>query len=1028
MNGKLFVYMIMIFYGIQIVCFPSNCLAQNKQVLFLSKYLDKNGNPFKQVNGFAHDKQNNLYLATSRGLYKIVGNHSVFIDLQKFDSTISLNVSKVYSDRHGRIWFANYPMGWGYYNPSTGKVVNFSNSCNLKLAYIFSVFHDSKGRYWLSSDDNADTARCGLYRFNPITKTLKQFKFELPTNKHHIEITDKVTHITEDTKGKLWMGTWNGIVCFDPEKEDFETHHLKANIPNFCLFTKVHFANDSILLAGNWGRGIFMFNIHTKKAMFYMPHKVKRYIGTHNIVLDFLPLDANCYLVSTLDYGLYIFNLSTRTFTRPTNQLNETNSIYKTGVIDLHPLTDGNIAVSLTDNGFYLIDKKSFNYTYYFLPIENQISHSINQVNENAKDKTYLATSIYGSNFFFIDQKANQVYSLNPFKRHTNYWFSYLLSNGLYYISSNSGGFLFEPKTKKVVVNQNKLHPVLKWGPSNFFIPTNEKILWVYDRNVLYKFNKDLQLTYSFDLAKRLPGKDYIYSCAFYIHNDRYFFLSNRQGKIVCLDLQSNKKWTGQEDRFFCFNDLYFEENGRIWISEYENFRRLFITKKGELKLQQIPISSKAFSTKFNNILPISKNEIILTSDFGLLSFNLENQTFKDIPFPDESTGYSVDILPNHKQIYFGGNNKIIIQKHSIPIVPKTVLITEVNVNGFPLQDFISNITKSIHLDYTKTAIDFEFASTGLHNTDVVYKGIWMNDKDTFETISENGKAIYNNLRPGNYTFVAKAENLIEKWTLCSTPIVVSIDYPYWQTLWFYLLIAFITFVTLTYFYRLRIAQIRRESILKGQLLEADLKALRSQMNPHFIFNSLNSINRFIIKSDPSTASDYLVKFSKLMRLILDNSNQPFIPLYKEISTLDLYITLEQLRFSGKFNFTIIVEPEIDKELVLIQPLLLQPFVENAIWHGLMPLKDRQGQLSISFRKVGHRVNCSIIDNGIGRENAKIEKLSLHEGSKSAGIEVTIERLKRANSSATVEILDNLDANGIVCGTHVLISFDYQLL
>src|SRR5687767_11168076 len=151
------------------------------------------------------------------------------------------------------------------------------------------------------------------------------------------------------------------------------------------------------------------------------------------------------------------------------------------------------------------------------------------------------------------------------------------------------------------------------------------------------------------------------------------------------------------------------------------------------------------------------------------------------------------------------------------------------------------------------------------------------------------------------------------------------------------------------------------------------MQALRAQMNPHFIFNCLSSINRFILKNETDKASDYLTRFSRLMRLVLINSQKPLIVLEDEVEMLRLYVEMEQLRFKHAFDYSITYTNDIEPANILIPPLLLQPFCENAIWHGLMH-KDGHGHLAISFTMNKSVLQCTISDDGVRSEERRVGK------------------------------------------------------
>jgi len=209
------------------------------------------------------------------------------------------------------------------------------------------------------------------------------------------------------------------------------------------------------------------------------------------------------------------------------------------------------------------------------------------------------------------------------------------------------------------------------------------------------------------------------------------------------------------------------------------------------------------------------------------------------------------------------------------------------------------------------------------------------------------------------------------------------------------------------------------------KMTEVEMQALRAQMNPHFIFNCLNSINRYIVKSDQTTASLYLTKFAKLIRLILDNSNSKNVILTNELEALKLYIEMEALRFDKKFTYEVKVENGLSTDSVEVPPLIIQPYVENAIWHGLLH-KETGGHLSVRVSMDGESLlKCVIEDNGVGREKAKELRSKTATSRKSLGMQLTEHRLsllnKHAELNASIEIIDMSNGHGEASGTKVIL-------
>lgn len=220
-----------------------------------------------------------------------------------------------------------------------------------------------------------------------------------------------------------------------------------------------------------------------------------------------------------------------------------------------------------------------------------------------------------------------------------------------------------------------------------------------------------------------------------------------------------------------------------------------------------------------------------------------------------------------------------------------------------------------------------------------------------------------------------------------------------------------------------------KQAELQQHVTELEMQALRAQMNPHFIFNCLSSINRFILKNETEAASNYLTKFSRLIRTVLTNSKRPFISLEDELEMLCLYLDMEKLRFKDAFDYSIIFTNSIDADNVFVPPLLLQPFAENAIWHGLMH-KEGQGHLEIELSIDKKILTCIITDNGIGRSRAAQIKTKSAEKQKSMGLKITTERLaylnKDQDKKTFFNIEDLLDVEGKSTGTRVILKMNYR--
>lgn len=246
----------------------------------------------------------------------------------------------------------------------------------------------------------------------------------------------------------------------------------------------------------------------------------------------------------------------------------------------------------------------------------------------------------------------------------------------------------------------------------------------------------------------------------------------------------------------------------------------------------------------------------------------------------------------------------------------------------------------------------------------------------------------------------------------------------FWSELLILAVIVFLVIIGI----RWRINYIRRkekeQNDLQQKFAQLEMKALRSQMNPHFIFNAINSIQHYVLTSEKELANKYLVKFSQLMRNILDLSKQELISLKDELETVGLYLDIESLRFNNAFSFSISVSPDVSVSDIRLPPLIIQPFVENAIWHGLL-LREGNKKLEITVSREENVLVIKIDDNGIGRQAA--QKFSNKElKRRSFGMDITQDRLNVLEQvfgiSISFYVQDKTDKDGIPLGTAVFIN------
>jgi sensor histidine kinase YesM len=291
--------------------------------------------------------------------------------------------------------------------------------------------------------------------------------------------------------------------------------------------------------------------------------------------------------------------------------------------------------------------------------------------------------------------------------------------------------------------------------------------------------------------------------------------------------------------------------------------------------------------------------------------------------------------------------------------------------------------------------------------------------------VSRERAVNYANLAPGKYTFEVQGQNENLEWG-ASGFASFTIRPAWWQTWTFRILVVTLVIAVVYYYYKKRIKVIRQEVEIQTKIRDLESAALRAQMNPHFIFNCLNSIQDFIGSNDAASATAYLGKFARLVRLALHSSVDGLHSLREEIEMLENYLALEQLRFKGRFEYKIHVSPEINTDEISLPPILIQPFVENAIVHG-MKNKKGDGKIEVTFSKNGNTLIVTVADNGTG---ITISHQPITDtGHKSVGMRLTQRRLGMLSGQENERVVshENLtDVHGVVIGSIVRVEIPVE--
>jgi hypothetical protein len=531
-----------------------------------------------------------------------------------------------------------------------------------------------------------------------------------------------------------------------------------------------------------------------------------------------------------------------------------------------------------------------------------------------------------------------------------------------------------------VLINKGKL--IRSWKtpfPNLFTTQLRSKTILISSRNNsgIFEFKNDTIENFLPEF-KELNVR---INCIVEDNSGNLWFATNEHG-LYCYDLQKKlHHFNNIEDKI---NALIVDNKNQLWAGTNNGLSKLNFTKELD----------KLFITHFNKNHGIPSEEIK-----AFIKFNGK-----------------IGCIAKNMFFYFDADQ---LKKNNIP--PSTY------IDSVFINDKKYDANKQPILKYDKNNIHIFASLISYRNNNHNEYLYQLKGYDQNWRYSTTGDIQYTNLSPGTYIFMVHGLNNDKVKSDKPTLFTFTIEKPFWLSWWF-ILMDISLFILVIYFsaryWKAKIEKREREKASVNQeISEFKMTALRSQMNPHFIFNAIGSIQHYILQNEVKQSYNYLTKFSTLIRNILNNSRQEYIFLAQEINTLKLYIELEQIRFAEPFQFNIEIDEELDMDMD-IPTMLIQPYVENSIWHGLMPKKSG-GILELIFKKEGDSMRVIIRDNGLGRQITDPAKKHVAKG-----MSITEQRINILTSTNkkkfTTTIIDLRDESNNPIGTEVnlMIPFD----
>ena len=935
-------------------------------------------------------KDNKLYISTQRGLS--------FFDGYRFQNhkNIKTNVYNLFV-KNEIVYFYDSQKGLCYIDTfSHNATVIAANNYNDSIPgndHYDNIFIDSKSRIWCS-DINF------IKYFEP--KTFKQYSYKFDET----NIENKKPIATLEFKNTtIWFATYKGLYVLN-EKSNTISPHFNSVLSNLKI-SAAFLSNDNTLFLATFDGEFLKYNVDQNTITPILLFSKKE-------IINQIQFDNNNLILNS-NNKIYNFGLLN----------NELKLIY-----DVQNLKINNVLVDSDTKNYWVATNRGL------VQINND--SNIENIKIPTKNPKTVVSIVQNNNeTIFLALDNNEIWSYTK----NQIWTKFTIPNGV---------------CRNLSIYKNK---ILVATSNGIFVIENNTILKLklfnFTKNIkkcIVDFNENLWvlpqkgIVAAFDLNTLQQKQNFI-------KNSNLFWAGNSWNDILCdnfgtiwvvgwmpksngiikfdfktnqfLDVEkfkSNQKKNAFSGDFF--NKISTDNNNNLLFSSFGGWN--ILDKSGNVVFGFNTYQQDIASDHIVGICDDKAGNIWFATSEGLNVYNFKTTKIIRISQVD---GLQTDDLVHgfcklkNGNIVLGNENgfSIINTKQILKIDTKTDLqLINVKIDG----KISYQTCKHIVLKNTESELTLQFSDLSFSNKlKVVYRYQFEGEKK-WNYLGNTSELTLVKFATGNYNLIIQTGNNFDKWQSRLLRINIEIEPKYFQTWWFLLICFLFIFLLVLVINSYLLNQQKIKNVLTQNIKNAEMKTLRSQMNPHFMFNTLNSINSYIIENKSNEASKYLTIFSKLMRNILENSKYSEITLEKELQTLKLYIQLEAVRLDNKFDYSITVAQNIDIETLKIPPLILQPFVENAIWHGLHNKKE-YGNLRINISlETETLLKIQIIDDGVGRKaTSNIKKQQTNH--KSYGIEITVSRLKMLNEVNSVEIIDLYNNHEIPNGTQVNLKINF---
>jgi ligand-binding sensor domain-containing protein len=945
------------------------------QSWFYRQYTAEQGLPSTEVHDIMQDKKGYIWVATDRGVARFDG-----YSFESFTTTEGLSSNVVFrlsEGPDGRVWFAEMPGTLSYYKE--GKIYPAAENAAIKKNLQYTSFPTCV--VVRKSYVDVGYEGSGIYRLQ--NGQIRQLYTSDTAGNVVVDEGDKV--LFGFRKNRLGM-----VVTYQGKKYHF--NHKPWAFGNKIRALKRR--NGDLMVAASGAVWILKKN-----------GIVKMYETDH---LAFCETQDSClYAISVKGFYRYAAN---EEFAPDNRYCHLQSSRVNKVMMD----REGGLWIATLDKGVFYCSHSGFT-TYEF---NDEVPEGNNLVYSLCGDyKGKVFAGLQSGSIYCFNQSKIPVRIFAPARKNIEYC-------RIFYDTVND--YLLVNKFKTIIPKYKSEIRYRSILTGNGVVPYQNGYLCGNYHHLIFSFPEAGDWKHT-DLGKREPRLQ----CVFRLTKDSILV-----GSLAGLELYHNGTFKslleGTPYALERINDIECIDRRKLVLATISKGLLFYDLQTHEL--ERITSREGLCSDVINDAALATDGTIWLATNKGLSclkkndkgQYNIHNYTsYNGIPIADIK-----NVHVDNNTIYMGTHNGLVLFDPSIrtidhdpEIMLRAVYVNDKKVSPETLTqlNFKQNNLRVSYLSIIPKMLGkvlYRYQLKSLKN-------------DQYWIYVKEPQLFLSSVEPGNYQLIIQACNSAGQWSKMPLVFSIHITAPFWQRGWFIACFVAVIVGAVIFFQRIKLKRIRENAINEKLMLDYQQQALINQINPHFLFNSMNSIQKYILRGDKEEAVSFVSKFAKLMRLGLEQSRETFIPLSQELELLKVYMLLERERFGEKITYTLDIQEGLEQQQLMIPPMLIQPFIENAIRHGVLH-KTGNGEIILRLYIREKLLYCEVEDNGVGRKRAmeiKQEQGQLH---KSLALSINTARLqlltKSLNSFYFFDITDKQDEQGLPAGTLVklILPFKYE--